>query len=95
MNEPRFLFVFDMIVVKLLDEDRRTYSLCRICVLSLIILLALRSTCFSYKVVREDCLKPVIVLLMFTIFIYMYVYYIYVYIYIYNNMSIYTYNYFI
>ena len=37
-----------------------------ISVLSLIILLALRSTCFSYKAMREDCLKPVILLLMFT-----------------------------
>ena len=52
--------------LNLLDEGRRTYSLCRICVLSLIILLALRRTCFSYKAVREDCLKPVILLLMFT-----------------------------
>ena len=33
---------------------QRTYSLCRMCVLSLSILLALCSTCFSYKTVRED-----------------------------------------
>ena len=59
MNESRFLFVLDMIVLNLLDEGRRTYSLYRIYVLSLIILLALRSTCFSYKAVRADCLKPV------------------------------------
>ena len=66
MNESRFLFVLDMIVQNLLDEGRRTYSLYRMCVLSLIILLALRSTCFSYKAVTEDCLKPVILLLIFT-----------------------------
>ena len=66
MNESRFPFVLDMIVLNLLDEDRRTYSLYRMYVLSLIILLALRSTCFSYKAVTEDCLKPVILLLIFT-----------------------------
>ena len=38
MNESCFLFVLDMIV---LDEGRRTYSLYRMCVLSLIIVLAL------------------------------------------------------
>ena len=63
MNESRSLFVLDIIVLNLLDEGRRMYSLCRICVLSLIILLALRNTCFSYKSVRQDCLKPVILLL--------------------------------
>ena len=52
MNESRFLFVLDMIVLNLLDEGRRTYLLYRMCVLSLIILLALRSTCFSYQTVR-------------------------------------------
>ena len=46
--------------------SRRTYSLCRICVFSLMISLALRSTCFSYKAVSEDCLKPVILFMMFT-----------------------------
>ena len=66
MNESRFLFVLDMIVLNLLDEGRRTYSLYRICVLSLIILLSLRSTRFSYKAVTEDCLKLVILLLIFT-----------------------------
>ena len=66
MNESRFPFVLDMIVLNLLDENRRTYSLYRTCVLSLIILLALRSTCFSYKAVTEDCLKPVILQLTFT-----------------------------
>ena len=66
INESRFLFL-DVMVLNLLDEGRRTYSLCRICELSLIILLALRSTCFSYKALREDCLRPVILLLMFTI----------------------------
>ena len=55
MNESRFLFVLDMIVRNLLDEGRRMYSLYRMCVLSLIILLALWSTCFSYKAVTEDC----------------------------------------
>ena len=65
MNESRFLFVLDMIVLNLLDEGRRTYSLYRMCVLSLIILLALRSTCFSYKAVTKDCLKPVILLRFF------------------------------
>ena len=68
MNESRFLFVLDMIVLNLLDEGRRAYSLYRMCVqavLSLIILLALRSTCFSYKAVTEDCLKLVILLLIF------------------------------
>ena len=34
MNESRFLFVLDMIVLNLLDDGRRTYSLYRICVLS-------------------------------------------------------------
>ena len=63
MNETRFLFVLDMIVLNLQNEGRRTYTLYRICVLSLSILLALRSTCFSYKTVTEDCLKPVILLL--------------------------------
>ena len=53
MNESRFLFVLDIIVLNLLDEGRRTYSLYRMCVLSLIILLALRRTCFSYKAVTE------------------------------------------
>ena len=33
--------------------------------LSLIILLALRSICFSYKAVTEVCLRPVILLLIF------------------------------
>ena len=66
MDESRFLFVLDIIVQNLLDEGRRTYSLCRMCVLSLIILLALRSTCFSYKAVTEVCLRPVILLLIFT-----------------------------
>ena len=65
MNESRFLFVLDMIVLNLLDEGRRMYSLYRMCVLSLLILLSLRSTCFSYKAVREDCLRPIILLLMF------------------------------
>ena len=63
MNASRLLFVLDMIV---LDKGRRIYLLCRMCVLSLIICLALHSTCFSYEAVREDCLKPVILLLMFT-----------------------------
>ena len=63
MNESRFLFVLDVIVLNLLDEGRRTYSLYRMCVLSLIILLALRRTCFSYKAVTEVCLSPVILLL--------------------------------
>ena len=67
MNESRFLFVLDMIVLNLLDEGRRTYSLYIICVLSLIIVLTLRSTGFSYKAVREECLKPVILLLIFTL----------------------------
>ena len=49
MNESRFLFVLDIIVLNLLDEGRRTYSLYRMCVLSLIILLALRSICFSLQ----------------------------------------------
>ena len=66
MNESRFLFVLDVIVMNLLDEGRRTYSLYRMCVLSLIILLALRRTCFSYKAVTEVCLRPVILLLIFT-----------------------------
>ena len=66
MNESRFLFVLDVIVLNLLDEGRRTYSLYRMCVLSLIILLALRRTCFSYKAVTEVCLRPVILLLIFT-----------------------------
>ena len=39
MNESRFLFVLYMKVLNLLDEGRRTYSLYRMCVLSLIILL--------------------------------------------------------
>ena len=64
MNESRFLFVLDMIVLNLLDEGRRTYPMKVLVIqnlsLSLIILLGLRSTCFSYKAVREDCLKPVI-----------------------------------
>ena len=51
---------------ELSGRGRRTYSLCRICVFSLMILLALRSTCFSYKAVSEDCLKPVILFMMFT-----------------------------
>ena len=38
MNESRFLFVLDVIVLNLLDEGRRMYSLYRMCVLSLIIL---------------------------------------------------------
>ena len=38
MNESRFLFVLGMIVLNLLVEGRRTYSLCRICVLSLLFL---------------------------------------------------------
>ena len=29
MNDPHFLFVSDVMV---LDQDRRTYSLCRICI---------------------------------------------------------------
>ena len=35
INETRLLFVLNMIVLNLLDEGRRTYSLCKICVLSL------------------------------------------------------------
>ena len=35
MNESRFLFDLDMIVLILLDEGRRTYLLCRMSVLSL------------------------------------------------------------
>ena len=66
MNESRFLFVLDVIVLNLLDEGRMTYSLYRMCVLSLIIVLALRRTCFSYKAVTEVCLRPVILLLIFT-----------------------------
>ena len=66
MNESRFLFDLDIIVLNLLNEGRKTYSLYKMCVLTLTILLALRSTCFSYKAVREDCLKPVILLLIFT-----------------------------
>ena len=49
MNDPHFLFVLAVILISFLDEDRRTYSLCRICVLSLITLVALRITCFSYR----------------------------------------------
>ena len=43
INDSRFLLVLDVMVLNHLDEGRRTYSLCRICVLSLIIVLALRS----------------------------------------------------
>ena len=32
MNEYRFLYVLDMIVLNLLDEGRRTYSLYRMCI---------------------------------------------------------------
>ena len=63
MNESRFLFVLCMIFLNPLDEGRRTYSLYRMCELSLIILLALRSTCFSYKAMTEDGLRPAILLL--------------------------------
>ena len=52
INESRFLFVLEMMVLNLLDKGRKTYSLCKICVLSLIILLALRNTCFSHKAMR-------------------------------------------
>ena len=45
-------------------RGEKTYSLCRICVLSLMILVGLRSTC---KAVRVDCYKSVALLLMFTI----------------------------
>ena len=34
MNESRFPFVLDMIVLNLLDKGRRTYWLYRMCVLS-------------------------------------------------------------
>ena len=67
INEPRFLFVLDVMVLNLLDEGRRAYSLCRICILSLMILVALRCTRFSYKTVRVDCFKPVTLLLMFAL----------------------------
>ena len=49
-----------------MDEDKRTYSFYRICVLSVMFLVALPSTCFLYRAVRMDCFKPVILLLMFT-----------------------------
>ena len=62
-KDSHLLLVLDVMVLNLLDEERRSYSLCRICVLSFIILLALRSTCLSYNAVREDCLKPVTLLL--------------------------------
>ena len=38
ITETRLLFVLDVMVLNLLDEGRRTYSICRICVLSLIII---------------------------------------------------------
>ena len=66
MSHAFYLFWIIIIVLNLLDEGRRTYSLYRMYVLSLIILLVLRSTWFSYKAVTEDCLKPVILLLIFT-----------------------------
>ena len=62
MNDSRFLFVLHVMVINLLDEGIMTYSLCRICVLTLIIFMVLRSICFSYK----DCLKPGTLLLVFT-----------------------------
>ena len=62
MNESHFLFVLDVMVLNLLDEGRMTYSLRKIFVLSLIILLDLCSTCFSYKALRVDSLKQVILL---------------------------------
>ena len=37
INKSLFLFVLDVIVLNFLDEGRRTYLLCRICVWSLII----------------------------------------------------------
>ena len=32
MNDPRFPFVLGVMILNLLGEGRRTYSLCRICV---------------------------------------------------------------
>ena len=46
MNDPHFLLVLDVMDLNLLDEGKRIYSLYRICVLSLMSLVALRSTCF-------------------------------------------------
>ena len=37
MNYTCFLFVLDVMVLNLLDEGRRTFPLCRICVLSFIL----------------------------------------------------------
>ena len=62
MNEPGFLF---SLYVMVLDEGRRTYSLCRICVFSMTILADLRSTCFSYRAVRQGGFRQVTLLLMF------------------------------
>ena len=66
MYNPRFLIMLDVVILNLLDEGRKTYSLYRICVLSLMIVVALRSTFFSYRAVRLDGLKPVILLVVFT-----------------------------
>ena len=45
-NDPRFLFVLVVMVVDFLDEERTTYSLGRIGVLSLLILMDLSITTF-------------------------------------------------
>ena len=62
MNESRFLYVLDMIVLNLLDEGRRTYSLYRMCIF-INYFIGFTEYLFSYKVITEDCLKPVILLL--------------------------------
>ena len=62
MNYPRFLFVLGVMV---LEEGRRTYSLCRIGVFSLMLLAALRSACLSHGAVKQDGFKQVTLLLMF------------------------------
>ena len=51
MNDTRCLFVFNVMVLTLLDEGRKVYLLGRICILSLMILVALHSMCFSYRAV--------------------------------------------
>jgi len=57
-NEWSTLFILEMMVLYFLDKGRMVNS-GRMFIVSLVILVVLHSTCFSYRAVRVEYFKPV------------------------------------
>jgi len=55
MNDKRFPFVLEAIVVKLPDDASMTSSSCKLCVVSFVIRVVFRSTCFSCRADTVYC----------------------------------------